>query len=103
MRNFSSTSATCCDPDEHPERAVWQARVVELIGQGVRPCVRERKVVLGEGVEMAFSFIPPGAFLMGSPPQEEGQVNNEVLHRVTLTRGSGWASTRLGIARRDER
>src|SRR3954469_21936832 len=41
--------ATCCVPEEHPERADWQARIVELIGQGVRPCVPQRKVVLGEG------------------------------------------------------
>src|SRR5437660_224334 len=51
--------ATCCEPDRHPERAGWQARVVELIGQGVRPCVPQRRVVLAKGVEMGFSFIPP--------------------------------------------
>src|SRR3954447_8768011 len=78
--------ATCCVPDLHPERAVWQARIVELIGQGLLPCVPQRKIVLGEGVEMVFNFIPPGSFLMGSPPQEEGRRADEVLHRVTLTR-----------------
>jgi uncharacterized protein (TIGR02996 family) len=31
--------ATCCEPDEYPERAAWQARIVDLVGQGVRPCV----------------------------------------------------------------
>ena len=31
--------ATCCEPDAHPGRAGWQARVVELLGDGVRPCV----------------------------------------------------------------
>src|SRR5256714_9023631 len=63
--------ATCCEPDQHPERAAWQARVVELLGQGVQPCVPQRTVVLAEGVEMTFSFIPPGDFLMGSPQSEE--------------------------------
>src|SRR5947209_20369210 len=29
--------ATCCEPDQHPERAVWQARIVELIEQVVEP------------------------------------------------------------------
>ena len=43
--------------------------------------------MLGDGVEMTFSFIPPGTFLMGSPPQEEGRQDDEVRHRVTLTRG----------------
>src|SRR5262249_26033532 len=41
-------------------------------GQGVRPCVPQRTVVLGEGVEMTFSFIPPGSFLMGSGPVQRG-------------------------------
>src|SRR5881397_2332309 len=59
--------ATCCEPEKHPERAGWQERVVELIGQGVRPCVPQRTVDLGLGVQMTFSFIPPGSFLMGSP------------------------------------
>src|SRR3954453_17340709 len=79
--------AACCVPEEYPERAEWHAKVVELIGQGVRPCVPQRTVVLGEGVEMGFSFIPPGSFLMGSPPGEEERNDDEVLHRVELTKG----------------
>src|SRR3954447_5365665 len=88
LRLHRRVLATCCVPEEHPERADWQARIVELIGQGVRPCVPQRKVVLGEGVEMRLNFIPPGSFLMGSPPQEEGRRDDlEVLHRVSLTSG----------------
>src|SRR5436309_1085636 len=79
--------ATCCEPDEHPERAAWQGRVVELLGQGVRPCVPRRTISLGGGVEMTFAFIPPGSFLMGSPESEEGRTDGEVRHRVTLTTG----------------
>src|SRR5262249_14424457 len=30
--------------------------------------------------------VPPGKFLMGSPPEEAGHNNDEVLHEVTLTR-----------------
>jgi uncharacterized protein (TIGR02996 family) len=36
--------ATCCERERHPKRAAWQARVVELFGQGVRPCVPQRAV-----------------------------------------------------------
>ena len=36
---------------------------------------------------MEFALIPPGSFLMGSPPEEEGRDGNEVQHRVTLTKG----------------
>ena len=37
-------------------------------------------------IGMKFSLIPPGQFLMGSPPKEEGHRDDEVLHRVTLTK-----------------
>jgi formylglycine-generating enzyme required for sulfatase activity len=79
--------ATCCEPGSHPERATWQARVVELLGQGVEPCVPRRSVVLAEGVEMAFRFVPPGTFLMGSPPTEPERDDDETQHLVTLTKG----------------
>src|SRR5437660_9681442 len=76
LRLHRKLLGTCCEPERHPERAVWQARVVELIGEGVRPCVPQKRVVLGEGVEMTFNFIPPGSFLMGSPEEEYGRVGN---------------------------
>lgn len=79
--------ATCCEPERYRERACWHSRVVELLVQGVRPCVPRKTVALGPGVEMAFRFIPPGSFLMGSPESEEGRKENETLRRVTLTQG----------------
>jgi formylglycine-generating enzyme required for sulfatase activity len=79
--------ATCTEPDRHPQRSAWQARVVALLAEGVRPCVPGRSVRLGRGVEMTFSFIPPGSFLMGSPPDEEARREDESQHRVTLTQG----------------
>jgi uncharacterized protein (TIGR02996 family) len=79
--------ATCCEPDEHPERAIWQAQMVELLGQGVKPCVPQRAHVLVDGLEMKFSFVPSGSSLMGSPKEEEGRESHEERHRVTLTRG----------------
>src|SRR4051794_41243964 len=65
--------ATCCEPDAHPQRGEWQARTVELLGRGVEPCVPRRALGLGEGVEMAFAWVGPGRFLMGSPEDEEGR------------------------------
>jgi uncharacterized protein (TIGR02996 family) len=79
--------ATCCEPERHPERASWQARVVELLGQGVKPCAPRRTVGLSEGVEMVLSFIPPGCFLMGRPQRESGKEHEVPQHRVTLTKG----------------
>jgi sulfatase modifying factor 1 len=36
---------------------------------------------------MQFIFIPPGRFVMGSPPGEPGRQRDEVPHEVVLTRG----------------
>jgi uncharacterized protein (TIGR02996 family) len=84
--------ATCREPDRHPERMGWQARLVELLAPGVRPCVPHRTVPLGGDVGMAFHLVPPGAFLMGSPPGERGRRDDETRHPVTLTRGL-WLGT----------
>src|SRR5947209_9383527 len=54
LRLHRKLLATCREPDQHPERAGWHARIVELIGQGVRPCIPQRTVLLGRGVEMTF-------------------------------------------------
>src|SRR4051812_39149131 len=86
LRLHRKLLATCCEPERHPERAAWQARIVALLGQGVKPCLPQR-VVLGDGVEMGFAFIPPGSFLMGSPQDEAARGSDERRHRVTLTRG----------------
>ena len=83
---------TCCDPGLHPERAGWQARLVELLGQGVRPCVPRKTVDLGLGVEITFDFVSPGSFLMGSPPDELGRNDDEALRPVTLAEGY-WLGT----------
>jgi uncharacterized protein (TIGR02996 family) len=74
---------TCCEPDQHPERAAWQARIVELIDQGVTPCVPQHTLMLPGGVPLVGNFIPPGSFLMGS---EETEDENPV-HKVTITKG----------------
>jgi uncharacterized protein (TIGR02996 family) len=79
--------ATCWEPDEHPERDAQQARLVELLGEGVQPCVPRRSLPLGHGVEMVFAWLPPGTFLLGSPPNEAERGDDETQHRVTLTKG----------------
>jgi len=38
-------------------------------------------------IGMKFIWVPPGKFVMGSPPGEEGRSGDELPHRVTLTRG----------------
>ncbi|HEY1190132.1 MAG TPA: TIGR02996 domain-containing protein, partial [Gemmata sp.] len=75
--------ATCLEPDAHPERAGWQARMVELLVAGVRPCVPQETLTLPGGVSMTFSFIPPGSFLMGS---ENGNSDERPVRLVAVDR-----------------
>jgi formylglycine-generating enzyme required for sulfatase activity len=44
-------------------------------------------VALGGGLDMRFTWCPPGTFQMGSPPAEEERSDGETQHRVTLTKG----------------
>lgn len=83
LRLHRKLLATCCEPDAHPGRAAWQARIVELIAAGVRPCVPQHVMQLPGGVSMTFSFIPPGSFLMGGVVEDE----EKPVHKMTLTRG----------------
>ena len=87
LRLHLELRASCCQPDRHPERAEQQARVVALLAEGVRPCVPRQRVALGAGLEMEFVWIPPGTFLMGSPPGEAKRQDDETQRRVTLSRG----------------
>jgi len=77
---------TCCGPEQHPERSTWQARVVELIAGGVRPCVPQHTLTLPGGIALTASFIPPGQFLMGSALMDADDGEKPV-HKVTLTKG----------------
>jgi formylglycine-generating enzyme len=43
--------------------------------------------LLTNSLSMQFTWIPPGTFLMGSPPQESERRNDETRHKVTLTKG----------------
>jgi uncharacterized protein (TIGR02996 family) len=58
-------------------------RVRELLAAGVRPCVP----VLQNSIGMRLALIPPGKFLMGSPPDEQERFENEgPQHEVQITR-----------------
>ncbi len=86
LRLHRQLLATCTTP-ELPQRTGWQARLLELLGQGVQPCLPQRTTPLPGGTAITFSFIPPGVFLMGSPFGEEERDDDESQHRVTLTQG----------------
>ena len=87
MRLHVALLTTCCEPDKHPARVRQQARIDELLAAGVRPCLPRRTVALAKSVDMTFAWIPPGPFLMGSPPEEPERYEDETLHEVTLPQG----------------
>jgi uncharacterized protein (TIGR02996 family) len=93
LRLHRQLIATCCEPDQHPQRQDWQARVVQLLAEGVRPSVPQQTIQLAKGVQMTFAWIGPGRFLMGSPECEKGRMDNEAQHPVTLRRGFWLALT----------
>jgi uncharacterized protein (TIGR02996 family) len=93
LRLHRQLIATCCEPDKHPERAGQQARIVQLLTEGVRPCVPQETLTLAEGVEMTVAWIPPGRFLMGSPETEGQRWDDEIQHQVTLPQGFWLALT----------
>ena len=87
LRLHVTLLATCCAPDQHPERERQQSRIVELLMGGVRPCVPRQTIALAKGTDMTFAWIPPGTFLMGSPESEAERFEDEMQHRVTLSQG----------------
>lgn len=51
------------------------------------------EVMFDVRITQRMRFIPPGRFWMGSPQAEDGRLNSETLHPVTLTRGHWLADT----------
>ena len=52
-------------------------------------------IALPGGAEMAMVWCPPGAFIMGSPENEEGHDKRETERRVSLTHGFWMAKTEV--------
>lgn len=46
-------------------------------------------------LKMAFVYIPPGSFVMGSPAKEPGRFEDETLHKVVLTQGFYFQTTEV--------
>ena len=54
-----------------------------------------KELVLPGGVSMRFRWCPPGTFMMGSPVAEGGHAQDEVRHRVRLTKGFWMGETEV--------
>ena len=46
---------------------------------------------------MKFVYIPPGVFMMGSPPDEAARKDHELLHQVRLTKGFYLQTTQVTV------
>ncbi|MDY7037733.1 MAG: formylglycine-generating enzyme family protein, partial [Thermodesulfobacteriota bacterium] len=53
--------------------------------------------VVESSLGMKFVYIPPGIFIMGSPPKEKGREKDEIQHQVTLTRGFYMQTTEVTV------
>ncbi len=80
---------TCTLGKETKARKQLHNRMMDLLRAGVQPCVPQQTMELPGGVKMAFSFIPPGSFLMGS---DKGENREKPVHEVRLTQGF-WMGT----------
>jgi formylglycine-generating enzyme required for sulfatase activity len=58
----------------------------------------EETVEIAGGVKMTFVLVPPGKFLIGSPPDEEERSSDERLHEVTLTEPFDLGKTEVTLA-----
>jgi formylglycine-generating enzyme required for sulfatase activity len=68
-----------------PQREAWRGRMMELLLAEVPFSLPAFCNSLG----MEFALIPPGRFLMGSPPNEEERQKNEQQHEVEITQAFG--------------
>ena len=57
----------------------------------------KRAVLYINGVKFAFRYCPAGKFMMGSPKSEEGHVDNEIQHEVTLNKGFWMMETEVTV------
>ena len=77
-----------------PERPTREIRLRELYALGLTLPLPTRRIAVGANSEMELVFIPPGRFLMGSPPNEAHRNRDESPHPVHLTRGF-WLGSHL--------
>jgi uncharacterized protein (TIGR02996 family) len=67
---------------QDPRRDDWRQEMARLLGAGVKFDLPRRSNRLG----MELALLPPGAFLMGSSPDEAEHGDDEQQHEVEITR-----------------
>ena len=60
---------------------------IGIVSKGTSGEEKVPEKIYTNSMGMRFVYIPPGTFIMGSPPGEPGRNNDETRHQVTLTKG----------------
>ncbi len=77
------------------EKAEVDSITRQLRAADTRQAGEMTTITLPGGAKMDMVWCPPGAFIMGSPENEEGRNPNEIEHRVTLTDGFWMSRTEV--------
>ncbi len=65
--------------------------------KGSKPLPPKYGKEITNSLGMKFLYIQPGQFMMGSPKNEHGRSNNQILHEVTLTKGFLMQTTQVTV------
>jgi formylglycine-generating enzyme required for sulfatase activity len=92
IRTDAASSMACADygPPEYTEPVSVESPPPETTRPPIQrpmPSPQKRYPPITNSLGMKFVYIPPGEFLMGSPPEEPGRYEDEIQHRVRLTQG----------------
>jgi uncharacterized protein (TIGR02996 family) len=70
------------------DRPLAEQRLQLLLATGLRLPMPVKKIMIGDRRTIDLVFVPPGSFLMGSPPDEERREDDEgPLHPVHISKG----------------
>ena len=96
IRRIEAFAAAYGDTQYAQSNSVAVAALKDALQRAIEPAKPKPKepragdtlsLDLGEGVALELVRVPPGDFQMGSPPDEFGRSEDEIQHKVTLTRG----------------
>lgn len=73
--------------DRAQESRISKDRGTQIIDAATAQWQLRPGAITTNSLGMKFAWIPPGTFLMGSPESELERINDELQHKVTLTKG----------------